>query len=186
MVPLSTVIRAARHHEPLKQQLGLVDGLVFEMAQGPANAPLAWGVLAAAVASLMFVGVTRLSVPSTIRVVSEPAGAEVVVDGTVRGTAPLAIKDLPRGRHNIEVREADYQTRTLTVDISAFAQSSYLAKLTPIPPRIEEPQQKQASLSEIFLTKGPESANAAKPAKKAATPSRAQDRTAKAARVAAR
>jgi len=168
MVPLSTVIRAARHRQPLQQRLGPIDGLVFEMAQGPANAPLAWGMLAGLVLSLMFVGIVRLSVPSTIKLVTEPSGVEVVVDGVSRGIAPLKLKDLGHGRHNVELRQDGFQTKTLSVDIGAFAQSSYLAKLTPVPPKVELPEQKPQSLGEIFLTKAPEPVKTSKSAKKAA------------------
>ena len=92
MMDLKTIIRAARHHEPLKEELGPVQNIVFEMAQGPANAPMAWGAIAAAVVALVFVGITRLSVPSSIQVVSEPSGAEVMVDGVNKGVTPLTVK----------------------------------------------------------------------------------------------
>ena len=44
--------------------------------------------------------------------------------------------------------------------------------------RPHEPQQKQASLADIFMTKAPEPLNSAKQAKKAATPTRPQKRVA--------
>ncbi|MBI5549019.1 MAG: hypothetical protein HY901_34480, partial [Deltaproteobacteria bacterium] len=94
MTDLKTLYRAARFHEPLKEELGPVQSLLFEVFQGPSNAPLAWGALLAAVGVLFFVGITRMSVPSAVKVVSEPAGAEVVVDGTPRGHAPLVLRDL--------------------------------------------------------------------------------------------
>jgi len=156
MVPLSTVIRAARHNQPLKQQLGPIDGLVFEMAQGPANAPMAWGILAGLVLALMFVGIVRLSVPSTIKVASEPTGAEVVVDGVSRGVAPLKLHDLSHGRHNVELKAADYQTKTISVDIGAFAQTSYRATLAPMPKVEVQAEQKPPTLSEVFATKATE------------------------------
>jgi hypothetical protein len=160
MVPLSTVIRAARHNEPLKQQLGPIDGLVFEMAQGPANAPMAWGMLAGLLLALMFVGGVRLSVPSSIKVASEPTGAEVVVDGVSRGIAPVQLKDLSHGRHTVELKAAEYQTKTLSVDIGAFAQTSYRATLSPMPKVVVQQEEKPQTLGEIFATKAPEPAKA--------------------------
>ena len=132
MADLKTVYRAARYHEPLRDELGPVQNLLFEMFQGPANAPLAWGAMLAAVGVLLFVGIVQLSVPSSIKVLANPSGAEVLVDGVSRGQAPLVLKDLPRGRHTVAVRKDGYQTKIWTADIGAFAQRHYLANLVPV------------------------------------------------------
>jgi hypothetical protein len=171
MMDLKTIIRAARHHEPLKEELGPVQNIVFEMAQGPANAPMAWGAIAAAVVALVFVGITRLSVPSSIQVVSEPSGAEVMVDGVNKGVTPLTVKDIARGRHSVELRQEAYQPKTLTVDIGAFAQRKYSAKLSPVPPKAtvaEADQQQPQTLAQIFIHQPPpEKADKKAPAKAA-------------------
>jgi len=72
MADLSTLYRAARYHEPLKQQLGPVESVIFEVMQGPANAPLAWGAILAAVGALLFVGIARLSSPRRSRWSASP------------------------------------------------------------------------------------------------------------------
>ncbi len=157
MADLKTIYRAARYNEPLREELSPVQNAFFEVCQGPANAPLAWGAILAAVGALLFVGIVRLSVPSSIKIVSEPSGAEVVVDGVSRGQAPLVLEDLSRGRHNVELRRDGYQVKVLTADIGAFAQRHYLARLAPIPARpaaVTEHEAKPKSLGEIFMVKG--------------------------------
>lgn len=54
-----------------------------------------------------------------VRVISNVEGAEVVVDGTPRGKAPVDIKDLSPGEHVIEVRAKGYRTRSERVTVSA-------------------------------------------------------------------
>lgn len=180
MADLKTLYRAARFHEPLKEELGPVQSTIFEVLQGPTNAPLAWGAILAAIGALFFVGITRLSVPSSVKVVSEPVGAEVLVDGVVKGQAPLVLKDLSHGKHSVEVRQDAFQSKVLSVDIGAFAPRYYSAKLVPVPPKVvEAEEQKQQSLSQIFLTKAPE-------AKKVEKPSKSQVRAKTPVRVAAR
>ena len=156
MADLKSIYRAARYREPLREQLNPAQNLFFEVCQGPANAPLAWGAILAAVGALLFVGIVRLSVPSSIKIVSDPAGAEVVVDGVSRGQAPVVVKDLPRGRHSVEVRRDGFQPKVLTADIGAFSSSHYLARLAPVPARpvVVERQAQPPSLGEIFMVKG--------------------------------
>ena len=159
MADLKTIYRAARFHEPLREQLSPAQNVFFEVCQGPASAPLAWGAILAAVGALLFVGIVRLSVPSTIKVVSDPAGAEVMVDGISRGHAPVVLKDLSHGRHNVEVRQDGFQSKVLSADIGAFATSFYMARLAPVPPKVvaaEVEQAKPQSLGELFMVKGEE------------------------------
>jgi len=155
---LSELYDAAVHKKPLKEELDPVRGVLFEMLQGPTNAPLQWGLIFAAIVIMGFAGVTRLSVPTRIQIVAEPQGAEVVVDGVVRGTAPLMLKDLPRGRHTVEVRQAEFQTKVLTVDVGAFSPKKYTATLAVVPPKAVEPVEKQQTLAQIFATKATEKA----------------------------
>ncbi|HEX8029472.1 MAG TPA: PEGA domain-containing protein, partial [Vicinamibacterales bacterium] len=49
---------------------------------------------------------------------SDPAGARVVIDGQVRGTTPVTVRDLPPGDHQI-VLEARGRKVTQTVRIDA-------------------------------------------------------------------
>ncbi|HEY3451211.1 MAG TPA: PEGA domain-containing protein [Myxococcales bacterium] len=178
MADLKTIYRAARYNEPLRDELNPVQSAFFEVCQGPANAPLAWGAILAAIGALFFVGIVRLSVPSSIKVVADPAGAEVVVDGVSRGQTPVVLKDLPRGRHNVEVRKDGYQVKVLTADIGAFSQRFYLANLVPVPAKSAVTQQEAAkpqSLAEIFMVKGEEKL-VAKPGKKVETKKAAASR----------
>jgi hypothetical protein len=56
--------------------------------------------------------------PGSLRVSSTPAGAEVLVDGAVRGVTPLTIDDLIPGRHEV-VLKADGGMVQRTVNISS-------------------------------------------------------------------
>jgi hypothetical protein len=58
-----------------------------------------------------------------LSVTTDPAGSEVMVDGQVRGVAPITLRDLPVGQHRVVVR-ADGTTHTRTVQIEAGATAS--------------------------------------------------------------
>lgn len=47
---------------------------------------------------------------ATVAVTSEPAGAQVIVDGRVRGVTPLSRLELDSGSHRLEVAHSFYQT----------------------------------------------------------------------------
>jgi len=64
-----------------------------------------------------------------LHVRSEPAGAQVVVDGTERGKAPLLIDALAPGEHSI-VLQSDIATVKQTVTIEAGETASVLVPLT--------------------------------------------------------
>lgn len=53
-----------------------------------------------------------------IDVITEPAGAEVTVNGIVRGRSPIQVKDVPKGRATVRLRMAGYaeETRELAVN----------------------------------------------------------------------
>ena len=66
----------------------------------------------------------------SLRVTSNPADAEVIVDGKSRGVTPLTLPDLPAGAHAIEVRSGEGSIRrsvtigagkTTTIDEAIFA-----------------------------------------------------------------
>ncbi len=58
-----------------------------------------------------------------LSVATDPPGSEVLVDGEVRGIAPLTLRDLPVGQHRIVVR-ARGTTYTRTVPIEAGTTAS--------------------------------------------------------------
>lgn len=60
----------------------------------------------------------------------KPADAEVLVDGVVRGKAPLTL-ELPATRHAIEIRAAGHQSLTTEIDLATTATRSVDFDLTP-------------------------------------------------------
>ena len=58
-----------------------------------------------------------------LSITTEPSGSEVVVDGQLRGNAPITLSDLPVGQHRVVVR-ANGTTHTRTVQVEAGATAS--------------------------------------------------------------
>jgi hypothetical protein len=58
-----------------------------------------------------------------LSITTDPAGSEVMVDGQMRGPAPVTLRDLPVGQHRVVVR-ADGTTHTRTVQIERGATAS--------------------------------------------------------------
>lgn len=63
-----------------------------------------------------------------LAVESDPAGATVVVDGTVRGVAPVTIPDLAPGDHQVELR-AEGATAKHTVSVQAGGTASLVVPM---------------------------------------------------------
>jgi hypothetical protein len=61
---------------------------------------------------------------------SDPAGAQVAVDGVPRGVTPLAIATIEPGQHRVTISNAD-GTVNRTVNVAAGATASVVATLTP-------------------------------------------------------
>jgi hypothetical protein len=52
----------------------------------------------------------------TLQITSQPTGAQVLVDGKVRGATPLTLKDVPTGKHDIVLKsEAGTVRRSVTI-----------------------------------------------------------------------
>ena len=51
----------------------------------------------------------EVSAPTRLDVVSQPAGASVIIDGVERGIAPLTLFDLKPGRHHVKFRLAGFE-----------------------------------------------------------------------------
>jgi hypothetical protein len=62
---------------------------------------------------------------------SDPAGAEILIDGQVRGKTPLRL-DLPPGQHQLELRK-DRLVRKLPLVLAAGTQASQYIELRPEP-----------------------------------------------------
>jgi formylglycine-generating enzyme required for sulfatase activity len=75
--------------------------------------------------------VTLQAVPVKLTVQGDPADAELVLDGVVRGKTPLTV-ELPARRHSFEVRKAGMQTERLDVDLSAAVERTVEYKLVPV------------------------------------------------------
>lgn len=70
------------------------------------------------------------AVPVRLTVQGEPAEAEVVIDGNVRGKTPFTL-ELPARRHSLEVRKAGMQPERIDVDLSAAVDRTVDYKLVP-------------------------------------------------------
>ena len=69
----------------------------------------------------------------TLRVVSSIPGAEVFIDGEMKGTVNSTIANVPVGQHVVEVRSAGYAPQTLEVSIAAGEQRVARADLSTQP-----------------------------------------------------
>jgi serine/threonine-protein kinase len=62
----------------------------------------------------------------TLRVVSEPPGARVLLDGRARGSAPLDLAELAFGKHEVRVEQQGYEPQRRSVELDAEAPSAEL------------------------------------------------------------
>lgn len=69
----------------------------------------------------------------TLRIVCPVSGAEVFVDGEMKGTVNTTIQGVPVGEHIIEVRSRGWAPQSVTVTINANAQSVARVDLTSQP-----------------------------------------------------
>jgi hypothetical protein len=69
---------------------------------------------------------------------TEPAGAQVTIDGVQRGTSPVTISELPVGDHAV-VLQAEAGSAHQTVKIEAGATASLVVQLTAAPPSVPLP-----------------------------------------------
>jgi serine/threonine-protein kinase len=68
----------------------------------------------------------EVATSGTLRVVSEPAGARVLVDGRTRGRSPLELADLSFGSYEVRVEQAGYETERRHVEFNAGAPTAEL------------------------------------------------------------
>ena len=62
----------------------------------------------------------------TLRVVSDPPGARVLLDGRARGSAPLELSELAFGRYEVRVEQQGYEPQRRRVELDAGAPSAEL------------------------------------------------------------
>jgi TonB family protein len=71
----------------------------------------------------------------SLQVESEPAGAQVLVDGVAKGRTPLDVADLPFGAHGVRLELRGYDSQTHSVSLAAESPNAQLrVKLTPTAP----------------------------------------------------
>lgn len=91
----------------------------------------------------------ELSAAGALRVLSTPAGADVLVDGEVIGQTPLNRDDIDVGEHVVTVRQSQYYDYEQSINIEGGQRTIVSAKLEMIDtgPTPEELVQEQRSLS---------------------------------------
>jgi hypothetical protein len=67
---------------------------------------------------------------------TEPAGAQVSVDGVPKGTSPATLQDIPAGSHTLRLEQAGYQTMVMPVIITAGQMNILSTNLAPESPGI--------------------------------------------------
>ena len=72
------------------------------------------------------------TVTGALRIITEPAGATIRIDGRRAGTAPRLLDDLDPGSHTIELSLADHAPQTLRVVVGAGKRSIVRADLVPL------------------------------------------------------
>lgn len=70
---------------------------------------------------------------ATLEVRSEPAGAQVVLDGLPRGSTPIAISSLPAGHHHVRLSRAGFQPFDRELELRPPGQTLSDAALEPLP-----------------------------------------------------
>jgi hypothetical protein len=68
----------------------------------------------------------------TLSVASTPSGAEVYVEGALRGRTPLSLA-LPEGRYGVELRLSGYEPYRATVQVRPGETTRLEARLVPLP-----------------------------------------------------
>ena len=81
--------------------------------------------------------------PGSVRIVSEPKGATVIMGGKTLGDTPLTQYDLAPGKYIMELRFPGYRNDSLPVEIKAGAQATYETTLAPKTARVNIDTQPQ-------------------------------------------
>ncbi len=76
---------------------------------------------------------TGTGTTGSLSVTTDPPGAEVYVDGVLRGGSPATIPDLPAGTHMLRFKREGYQVITVLVEIPAGKTTEYSTALVPEP-----------------------------------------------------
>lgn len=69
-------------------------------------------------------------------ITSDPQGAEVVLNGILRGTTPVVVSEIPNGRMTIVLKKDGYETLSREIAINAGDAPSLYYKLNPLPGKL--------------------------------------------------
>ena len=72
--------------------------------------------------------------PGSISVTSSPSGAEVYLDGALKGTAPVMLKDVSPGKHVIWCKKSGFEDFQLNIEVASGGVTTSACNLTPAPP----------------------------------------------------
>ncbi|MBI3924754.1 MAG: serine/threonine protein kinase [Armatimonadetes bacterium] len=70
----------------------------------------------------------------TLVITSDPAGAQVVVNGTSRGTTPLTLQNLPPRKYSLVLERSGYFAASKTLELQAGKTRNLAFHLEPAPP----------------------------------------------------
>ncbi len=68
-----------------------------------------------------------------IKINTEPKGAEVTINGVVRGKSPLVVRDIPKGRSTVKVRLAGYKDIAEGISVNAGDEQTLNFTLVGLP-----------------------------------------------------
>ena len=77
--------------------------------------------------------ITLVADSGTIDVTSDPAGAEVMINGIARGSTPCTIERIPGGTVNLEIKQNGYTPHTREIALAAGEKQSINVTLRPLP-----------------------------------------------------
>ncbi len=77
--------------------------------------------------------VDLMSASGTLNIETEPADAEVFINGISRGKTPLTIERIPEGSVNIDIKAAGYETHTRQVSLAAGEVQKVNLTMKPLP-----------------------------------------------------
>jgi len=89
-------------------------------------------LLAAALAAVCLLAGAAEQRPSRVDFTSQPEGANVFIDGALRGVTPLTLFDLATGDHHVRFELADYEQKDEFMTLSEGAYALHHADMTPV------------------------------------------------------
>lgn len=78
---------------------------------------------------VLFITGSMPAVGGSLQVISEPSGADVLLDGEPAGTTPVTRSNIPTGQHRVEVQLEGYQPFSQTVTVNEKEAAKVDAKL---------------------------------------------------------